>query len=187
MSDAANPFQKLLATTYNDAPELGPGPRAGVTPLTELNRQIDAALARLAPAASAREHLRALILLWHDHHDAAHQIVQDIENSDGSYLHAILHRREPDFDNARYWFRRVGRHVCYAKLAGQVENFLRTAPASRLAANLLPPGAWDALAFVGACEEVKGRPASDPQTSLLRSIQAIEFVSLLDHLTDKLR
>ena len=187
MSDAANPFQKLLATTYNDAPELGPGPRAGVTPLTELNRQIDAALARLAPAASAREHLRALILLWHDHHDAAHQIVQDIENSDGSYLHAILHRREPDFDNARYWFRRVGRHVCYANLAERTETFLRTTPASQLAAKLLLRGEWDAIAFVGACEEIKDRPDTDAQTSLLRAIQAIEFEVLLDHLTDKLR
>ena len=160
MSDEANPFQKLLTTSAT--PELGPEPRAGVTPLAELNRQIDDALAHRAPAVAAREHLRALVLLWHDHHDAAHQIVQDLENTDGSYVHAILHRREPDFDNARYWFRRVGRHSCFSTLAPRVENLLRTAP--DLAAKLLPRGAWDAFAFVEACEEVEGHPAAAPRT-----------------------
>ena len=185
MSDEANPFQKLFATSAT--PELGPGPRAGVTPLAGLNHQIDAALAHRAPAAAAREQLRALVLLWHDHHDAAHQIVQDLENTDGSYVHAILHRREPDFDNARYWFRRVGRHTCFSTLAQRVENLLRTAPAPGLARKLLARSAWDAFAFIEACEEVEGRPVADPQTSLLRSIQAIEFEVLLEHLAALLK
>ena len=41
--------------------------------------------------------------------DRAHWIAQDIETPDGSLVHAYLHRKEGDIDNARYWYRRAGR------------------------------------------------------------------------------
>jgi hypothetical protein len=50
--------------------------------------------------------------LWHDRKgnwERAHEIVQDLHDSDAAWVHAYLHRREGDLGNARYWYRRAGR------------------------------------------------------------------------------
>jgi uncharacterized protein YqkB len=39
----------------------------------------------------------------------AHQIVQEIDSSEASLIHAYLHRKEGDPGNARYWYKRAGR------------------------------------------------------------------------------
>lgn len=95
--------------------------------------------------------------------------------TEAGYVHAILHRREPDYANAKYWFRRVGRHACYEALAGRAAALLEASKFKSLRSRLLPRGAWDALAFVDACEEGE-------EEEVLRAIQAAEFQALLDFL-----
>lgn len=41
--------------------------------------------------------------------DAAHDIVNDIHTSMGSWIHAHLHLIEGDLGNAGYWYRKAGR------------------------------------------------------------------------------
>ena len=41
--------------------------------------------------------------------DASHEVAQDILESDGSWVHAYLHRVEGDIGNARYWYSRAGK------------------------------------------------------------------------------
>lgn len=48
------------------------------------------------------------LLLWNGDLDASHTISQHIEDITGSYWHGIMHRMEPDYSNAKYWFRKVG-------------------------------------------------------------------------------
>lgn len=43
--------------------------------------------------------------------EASHRISQSDDSAEGSFWHGIMHRREGDFDNAKYWFRRVGAHI----------------------------------------------------------------------------
>jgi hypothetical protein len=62
-----------------------------------------------APGTLPSAHLRAL---WHDLHgdwDAAHRIVQQLEDVPAMWIHAYLHRKEPDLANARYWYRNAGK------------------------------------------------------------------------------
>lgn len=163
---------------HGTTPELGPGPRAGAATI----REIDAALEKLsALPAERRELVRALALLWHDHHEPSHTIVQDIETRDGSYIHAILHRREPDYFNAKYWFRRVGQHPCFDELAAQAAAILEQRKLGNLTKKLAPGGQWDAFAFVDACEAAAS--PSTGQHDALREIQRAEFELLLDYLT----
>ncbi len=43
--------------------------------------------------------------------DTAHEIVQDIEHPLAYWIHAYLHRKEPDISNASYWYSRAGKPV----------------------------------------------------------------------------
>ncbi|TWT89676.1 hypothetical protein Mal64_00550 [Pseudobythopirellula maris] len=63
--------------------------------------------AKLADPAMARCCLAALWLLADDL-EASHAISQGVDTPAGSYWHGVMHRREGDFGNAKYWFRRAG-------------------------------------------------------------------------------
>ena len=161
-------------------PDLGPGPRTGVTSLPGLNNALNESFVSTRLTGTQAELIRATILLWHDHHDAAHCIVQDMETPDGSYIHAILHRREPDYFNAKYWFRRVRQHPCFNELAVRATDILQKGDAETLINKLLPHGEWDSFAFVDACEAAASLSA--PAHETLRKLQQAEFEVLLEHL-----
>jgi len=174
MKGMPSELASLLATT--ELPDLGSGPRKGVRAISELERAVEAVT---LISERNRELVLGTVLLWHDHFDAAHEIAQEIETPDGSYLHAIMHRREPDYSNAKYWFRRVGGHSCYGALAKHVaEKISPVQP--ELARRLAPRGEWDAFAFVDACETASGK--SPGSSNLLREIQAAEFRTFLNYL-----
>ena len=53
--------------------------------------------------------------LWFDakgNWDKAHQLAQEVETSEGSWIHAYLHRKEGDLGNAGYWYHRAKQPVC---------------------------------------------------------------------------
>jgi hypothetical protein len=54
-------------------------------------------------------HVRALWFDLHGDWDTAHKIVQGLEDVNAMWIHAYLHRKEPDISNARYWYRSAGK------------------------------------------------------------------------------
>lgn len=62
------------------------------------------------PAIGPRSALAAGLWLYIDELDRSHAISQQLPGATGSFWHGIMHRREGDFSNSHYWFRRVGDH-----------------------------------------------------------------------------
>ena len=170
-------FAQIRQLLVTDEPaDLGPGPRTGVLSERELNSQLDSLLGKTNLSSTRKDLVRALLLLWHDHLDASHNISQGIENADGSFVHAIMHRREPDAWNSKYWWRRVGNHAAFPEISRRV-NELLTGETSDLAKLLVPGGQWDANVFVDVCDAAK----DDSLIRTLREIQRIETEALLEH------
>ena len=78
------------------------------TPHPEASARV--AEASQSPALADRPDLVAGLWLYVDELDKAHEACQDLNSPTGAYWHAIMHRREGDFSNAKYWFRRAVNH-----------------------------------------------------------------------------
>jgi hypothetical protein len=63
------------------------------------------------------------LLLLHNFLHESHDISQSIHTAEGSWLHAIMHRTEGDFSNAKYWYRRVGDHEAFGDIASGFAPF----------------------------------------------------------------
>lgn len=111
------------------------------------------------------------LLLYLSCLDEAHRIAQEIESATGSYWHGIMHRQEPDFGNAAYWFRRVGRHEIFAALREEAVQILP---------DRFSGASWDPFAFIDACEEVHRRPDRKLERAL-QEIQRTEWQLLFDY------
>ncbi len=171
-------FHPFLETP--ELAELGPGPREGVQTAAALQQQLKPLFKQSGLSAQRQELIHALVLLWHDHLDEAHTIAQGVDNSDGAFVHGMMHRREPDFGNAAYWFRRVGAHPAFVEIASQCAALSGSAPESTIVTTLVRDGHWDPFAFINAC--ATARDASRSNEALLRQVQKIEFRVLLESL-----
>src|SRR4051812_40497075 len=99
----------------------------------------------------------------------AHAIFQDAKGDFGSYWHGMMHRREGDFDNARYWFRRSGRLPFYATLHRTVgEEWPIAARQSD----------WDPYLFTGECEQARFGAETEQE---LAKVQRLEFDAVFDY------
>lgn len=173
-------FWQIVATS--EIPELGPGPRPGVASHVTLNPRLDVWIRTVGIPNPAAVHLRATALLYHDQHDPAHDLVQDLVDTEAAIIHAILHRREPDYWNAKYWFRRITGHPVYVNLPERLHCLASDPTTAGWLKNLTLAGPLDPFALVDACEQVSRRPAQDPEAAWLRKIQQLEFEALIDHL-----
>ncbi len=81
-------------------------------------------LAAQTPPAGISKLLQAL---WHDAKGdwkRAHEIVQSVKGTASARVHAYLHRKEGDLDNANYWHGRAGTSMPKIPLEKEWEAFV---------------------------------------------------------------
>jgi hypothetical protein len=141
------------------------GPGAPDLPAREtLTALENAAFGRVADSDMAAA-CRAGLWLAFNFLDESHALSQELHTADGSFWHAIMHRREPDASNSKYWWRKVGDHPV-------LDQLREHAPA--LGYPFTSPEA-----FVDFCERARGTGSADEE--LARRVQLLEWQLLFDH------
>lgn len=115
-------FAEWLAKDYPVS--LGPGqPDPALRDrLTALTAEQAFAGQVVKDADMARACLSGLLLRF-DFLDESHTISQHLDTPTGSFWHGVMHRREPDYGNAKYWFSRTRQHPVLERLAEQYPGF----------------------------------------------------------------
>lgn len=169
-----------LATLLQRAslPPLGPG-----QPVKDVLEQLSALSVNslserpLQDRAMAEACLSGLWLRF-NYLDRSHSISQDLHDATGSYWHGIMHRREPDYSNAKYWFRRTGDHPAMIPLAEKA-NQLVVDESLDSATSFLANDRWDPYAMVDACEAAARGKCAKPE--LLQKATLLEWETLFEY------
>lgn len=114
----------------------------------------------------------AAVWLLHGFLDEAHSLCQAVPSPSGSYWHGVMHRREGDYGNAQYWFRRAGDHPAGELVAPVAAGFEATSDAA-------DGGVWDASRFVNLVQRAV-REGGDLAEACV-AVQRAEWRALFDH------
>jgi hypothetical protein len=118
------------------------------------------------------------IWLLHDFLDESHSISQGIDTPSGGFWHAIMHRREGDFSNAKYWFRHVGGHPIYEDLEMRAAEIAAEHGEAAVVERLSVGNRWHPAGFVDLCQTAERGRAATRDTCL--DIQQVEWELLFD-------
>lgn len=169
----------IVMGDFEFSPELAPVHQRSDEALRTLIRQVIDSL-RTVTSRCDLTAVEAGLFLMHDCLDESHTCSQSIEGEgvhrNGDYWHAIMHRREPDFGNSKYWFRRVGQHPIFKLLTKMADRMITRSESVELQS--LTANGWNPMLFVDYCERYAEHEAS-PTSLLLRKIQGWEMTLLL--------
>lgn len=73
--------------------------------------ELQESLHHTAPPSGSGIYIQAL---WYDAKgdwNKAHELIQDLETKEASWIHAYLHRKEGDVSNAAYWYHRASKKI----------------------------------------------------------------------------
>jgi len=170
-----NPHAYQMLVVDGDTPKRARELLEGVSP----NQLLTAPMKSSAYADA----LLAGLWLWHDGLDECHRIVQNSPEGDAgrtySFWHAIMHRREGDFSNSKYWYARAAGHPALATIAGSVGPLVNRAPADKSLLRMVASG-WNPNAFVDFVESVSADEA-DARYPIAVQLQQLEWRVLWEH------
>jgi hypothetical protein len=113
--------------------------------------------------------VRGALLYALDAIHEAHVYFQEGTGDLAAYWHGTMHRREGDFDNARYWFRRAGTQPFFG---------VAHSAAAAHSADMARQSSWDPYLFTGQCEQAK---FGAENTAELLALQRVEFDAAFDY------
>ena len=134
----SQPLTELLAPLFSVLPLNQAMPE--LLPATSRSEEILRIASTIAasPLFQNNKPLEAGLWLYVDDLDRSHTLSQAIETPIGSLWHGIMHRREGDFWNSKYWFRRAGSNHALTSMdpggfVDQVEQTYKNNPPDLLA------------------------------------------------------
>lgn len=122
---------------------------------------------------------QAALWLRFDFFEESHSISQDIETASGSYWHGILHRREGDFWNAKYWMRRCANHPAGPQILAATRELVSSSGDRDLMRMFQSVSRWDGSLLVDVVEAASSKPTA--QHSLALQLQDLEWWLLFDY------
>jgi hypothetical protein len=76
------------------------------------------------PPAGLSVHAESLWFAGKGDWEKAHELIQDVDDSQAAQIHAFLHRQEGDISNAGYWYARAGSHMPDLSLEEEWESLV---------------------------------------------------------------
>ena len=186
MHDPTDPLsplgRKLLKLDRNAYSQLVPSSHGNpaARDLLESTQPADLVAGKVASRDDASAMLAGL-WLYFDFLDESHTISQSLRSETGSFWHAIMHRREGDFGNSKYWYARCQNHPSLPAIAAAAAKFVNQMPADKSLLRVVASG-WSPSAFVDLVQSVHESP-SDPRHALAVALQRVEWQVLFDHCT----
>ena len=120
------------------------------------------------PAIKDKLSLQAGLWLYVDDLDRSHDASQQLHRPTGSFWHAIMHRREGDFGNSHYWYRKIGQHPVLS----------RVSPSGSGAAAGTAIGGYEPHNFVDRVERAYAQKSESPD---LIAMQRLEWAALFEY------
>jgi hypothetical protein len=118
------------------------------------------------------------VWLHHNFLEESHRISQEIATTTGSYWHSLMHRRQPDSWNSKYWLDQTGKHPVFPALREAAESLAEHAQPSADAQFLLEQREWNPHRFVDLCE--RARTGKNDARALCERVQLAEWRLLFD-------
>ena len=114
--------------------------------------------------------VRAGLFYYHNALDDSHKQAARDEGDPAAYWHGMVHRREGDFENARYWMRRAGEQPVFQEMHSR---------ASDAAPHMGRQGHWDPFLFINLCEQYKYGETDYKKE--IAHLQRVEFEVMFDY------
>ena len=147
----------------------------------EVLREIDSIVGEFAKPGHEHQ-LKAALLLVAGDLDGSHELSQRDPSDVGSYLHGMMHRREGDYGNAKYWFRRAASVDVSSAVTEHLDYDCRRALGGSPNWRFTPESLTDLLESYRQQQPANGRVPDDPTGKAIEQTAFLEWHFVVERL-----